>query len=414
MTTAETHSEARHAQPAPAWRCVRALLLLVALTGAAACSSDASGSPEQQRGEEQEEHRGQGEGAEEGEAGESQRVVTLSEAAMRTAAILVEPVRSEAASAATAGVELPAQVEADPGRVAVVSARAAGRIERLLAVPGDRVAAGQTLAMLYSPAYVTAQADLGQARRRAEALAGGADAEGAQALLTAARRRLEVLGVSQGTIARIERGEAMPSLVVSAPFAGSVVDVTAVTGASVDVGTALLTLMDLSTVNIAVDVPERFLAALRIGQGATVRVTAFPEQRFAGRVSRVVDVLNPSTRTVKALVAVANRDRVLKPGMFATVVLNIPGTASAARAEPVLSVPVSALVTDAGERLVFVEIAPRTYERREVLVAAGTGPVPAGGRVVVVSGLAPGERVVTRGAFTLKAELAKATLVDED
>lgn len=81
-----------------------------------------------------------------------------------------------------------------------------------------------------------------------------------------------------------------------------------------------------------------------------------------------------------------------------------------------LTIPATAVVTDGAARYVFVEIGPRTYERRPVELASGivAGAGTAGSRVSVVSGLDADDRVVIRGAFTLKAELAKATLVDED
>ncbi|MHB1169583.1 MAG: efflux RND transporter periplasmic adaptor subunit, partial [Longimicrobiales bacterium] len=94
------------------------------------------------------------------------------------------------------------------------------------------------------------------------------------------------------------------------------------------------------------------------------------------------------------------------PGMFASVSLGVPG-ASAGPAT--LTVPSSAVVTDGAERYVFVEIGPRSYERREVEVAPA-----ANGRVAIMTGLSAGERVVIRGAFTLKSELGKAEFGEDE
>ncbi len=357
-----------------------------------------------------------------GEAGEADTEkpgagrVTLTEAAFATARIVVEPARLETVLDTPGGLDVPGQVEFDPARVALVSPRASGRLERLLAVPGDRVNAGQTVALVLSPAYTAAQNDLLQAKRRAELLASSPDAEGARALLDAARRRLTLVGGSAGEIRRLEAG-GQPSefLAVPSPFAGSIVEASALAGQAVEAGTPLFRIADASFVNVAADVPERALGALRIGLGATIRLASAPQDVFTGRVARISEQLDPQTRTAEALVQVSNGARRLKPGMSATVTLRTGGAGREAAGQA-LTVPSSAVITDGAARYVFVEVGPRSYERRPVELAPGAiaGAGPAGTRVAVVSGLAAGDRVVSRGAFTLKSELAKASLVDED
>lgn len=361
-----------------------------------------------------------GSGAAEGGASNPTQV-TLTEAAFATARVAVEPAQVEATSAATGGLEVPGQVEFDPARVALISPRAAGRIERLLAVPGDRVRGGQTVALLYSPAFLTAQTDLQQAQRRSDLLGGTADATGAGALLDAARRRLTVLGVTRAEIGALEGGRAPATLLpVRAPFAGSIIERVALAGAAVEAGAPLFRLADLSTVNVAARVPEAAIGTVRVGQRAAIRVTALPGRPFAGTVRRISDQLDSAQRTVDALVQVSNTGRALKPGMFATVALTVPGAgrtsaSASAGGVPVLSIPETAVVTDGEARYVFVEVGPRTYDRRSVELAPGPR---AGGlqgeRVVVVSGLRPGERVVTRGAFALKSELSKGAFAEKE
>lgn len=364
------------------------------------------------------EHRESGESGEAGATGKEGTTasrVTLTEAAFATARLVVEAPRRETVAGASGGLDVPGQVEFDPARVALISPRAPGRLERLLAVPGDRVRDGQTVALVLSPAYTTAQNDLLQATRRAELLAGSADAAGAQALLDAARRRLTLLGASAGEILRLGAGEPPREwLTVPAPFAGSIIEAPALAGQAVEAGTPLFKIADVSVVNVAAYVPERALGALRVGQGATIHLAGAPEGVFAGRVTRVSEQLDPQTRTAKALVQVSNAARRLKPGMSATVTLRVGGTGPGA-ASPALTVPASAVIADGTARYLFVEVGPRTYERRAVELARGAivGAGPATSRVAVVSGLTAADRVVTRGAFTLKSELAKASLVDE-
>ena len=361
------------------------------------------------------------ESAEKGEKGEASEGaekrpsnrVTLGEEAARTARILVETPRRESVSSAEGGLEVPGHIEFDPARVAVISPRTSGRLERLLVVPGDRVGAGQTVALVQSPTFATAQNDLLQAMRRLELLRGSPDESGAQALRDAARRRLALLGVGESAIRRLEAGAAPSALLaVAAPFSGSIIEAQALAGQAVEAGTPLFKLADLTAVNVAADVPERALPTVRVGQGASIRVAGAPQTAYAGRVTRVSDVLDSETRTVKALITVSNSERSLKPGMFATVTLRSGGSATV----QALTLPAESIITDGESRYVFVEVAPRTYERRSVSLApsAVVGGGPATSRVTIADGVARTDRVVVRGAFTLKSELGKASLKDED
>jgi membrane fusion protein, heavy metal efflux system len=142
-------------------------------------------------------------------------------------------------------------------------------------------------------------------------------------------------------------------------------------------------------------------------------VPASPAARYHGEVVRIREEIDPETRTGRAVVRVANQGRALKAGMFATVRLI---TAKVAPAAPVaaITVPSAAVLSDGDTRFVFIEVAPRTFEKRVVRLAEplpGTAPSD---RVVVASGLAPGERLVVQGAFVLRSEFAKAGLKDVD
>lgn len=369
---------------------------------------------------------------EEGEhtEGEATRV-TLTEAAFATARIVVAPVQDTPAATSGVGLEVPGQVEVDPRRVALVSSRIAGRIERLAAVEGDRVSAGQPVAYLYSPEFLVAQADLAQAVRRAEVLAGSEDERGARALVDAARRRLRLMGAGEAEIRRAAAGgEPATTLALRAPIAGSVMQAHLLPGAAVQPGEAIFSLADLSVADVVAEIAERSLPLVQTGQRATVTIAAYPAMRFEGEVERLRDQLNPETRTVRAVIHVPNGSRRLRPGMFATVRLDVstgdalalaPGGATAAAAgatarATVLTIPESAVVTDGERRFVFVEVGPRAYERREVRVASLAPPgssTPRTPAVVVQDGLRAGERVVVSGAFTLKSELAKAALGDD-
>ena len=387
-------------------------VLILALSS---CKSDSERS--EAKSDTVEEKRKEEEGHEEGE----ENRVTLSEAAFQTAAIRIEPVRSASERGIGEDLEVPGQVEFDPRRVALISPRTSGRIERLLVVEGDHVNAGQTVALLSSPSHLTAQSDLLQAVRRARVLSGTPDEQGANSLAEAARRRLRTLGVSNEEIARLEAGaEPAQYLALVAPFGGSIMEANSLLGSSVDPGEQIFKIADLSVVDVVAEVPERALPLVRIGQAASIGIAAYPTMRFAGQVERLRDELNPETRTVRAVIHVSNSTRRLRPGMFATVRLLVPAV-TVARATgatvqgdaDLLTIPEAAVVTDGERRYAFVEVGTRTFERREVETASLAPPGSAtsgSGRVGVRKGLAAGDRVVVNGAFTLKSELAKASL----
>ena len=398
------------------WSRTIVIAIAVCSFGLSACSSDSDSAAA--TADTAEEKHEEGEKHEESEASR----VTLSEAAFQTASIRVEPVRSASGPAVAEDLEVPGQVEFDPRRVALISPRAPGRIERLMVVEGDRVEAGQTVALLYSPSHVTAQTDFLQATRRARLLAGTPDEQGANSLAEAARRRLRTLGVGNEEIARLEAGgEPAQFLTLTAPFSGSIMEAHTLLGSAVESGQEIFKIADLSVVDVVAEVPERALPLVRVGQGASIGIAAYPSMRFAGQVERLRDELNPETRTVRAIIHVSNSSARLRPGMFATVRLLVPA-ATVARATGVtdagsdpnlLTIPESAVVTDGEKRYVFVEVGTRTFERREVQTASLAPPGSAtsgSGRVAVTSGLAAGDRVVINGAFILKSELAKAGL----
>lgn len=345
--------------------------------------------------------------------------VILSASAMATAGIRTTPARPDMGGVGTDGraLQVPGQVEADPQRVAVVASRIAGQLDRLFVVEGDRVQAGQGVATLFSSEYLTAQSDVQLADRRATVLRGTSDEFGARALADAAARRIRLLGGTEADVAALRRGDApAPTLTLRAPIAGSIVLAHALAGEALGAGAPLFTVADLSVVDVVAEIPEVSLAQVRIGQAAAITIAAFPTRRFRGTVELLRDQLNPETRTVRAVIHVGNAARALRPGMYASVWIDVGGAGTRASGTTGLLVPETAIVNDGVERIVFVDVAPRTYERRVVRVESLTpeGSLrPADRDVRIADGLRPGERVVTHGAFVLKSELTKSTAPEE-
>lgn len=206
-------------------------------------------------------------------------------------------------------------VQYDESRLADIVTRVGGYIEKLYV---DKtyatVEADQALAEIYSPdLYSTAQ----------ELLL--AQKHGANELIGNARQRLTLLGVNDAEIDEIlSLKEARAQLLIRSPQAGLVVEKNIVAGASVEAGSTLFKIADLSTVWIEADVYERDLAIVRPGQDVEATVEAYSGKTFPGKIALVYPQLNAATRTNRIRVVLENIDRLLRPGMFATVVVKSP------------------------------------------------------------------------------------------
>jgi Cu(I)/Ag(I) efflux system membrane fusion protein len=305
-------------------------------------------------------------------------------------------VRTAVAEVAELRQDVPAvgYVQADERRIARVEVRAPGWVEKLhVRAVNDPVRAGQVLAEIYSPELLAAQEEYLLARRMGQANA--ADAP----LAEAARRRLELLGVPEPEIMRLESTGAVSRRVpILAPIPGVVSELTVREGAMVNMGVPAFTLTDLSSLWITVEVPEAQGTLLKPGQRAEARVQSVPGRTFEGHLDFIYPELNAQTRTAKARVTVPNPGLALKPGMFAEVKL----VASARKA---LTVPSEAVI-QTGTRSVVVVADGERFRTASVKIGAETG-----GRTEILAGLKPGERVVASGQFLIDSEASlKATL----
>jgi membrane fusion protein, copper/silver efflux system len=286
----------------------------------------------------------------------------------------------------------------DETRLSTVTPKIGGFIERLhVNFTGQAVRRGQPLLEIYSPELVAAQEELLSAVRLERQLAQSAApgvAERTGGLVEAARRRLLLWDISPAQIRRVEdTGEVRRTMTLHAPFTGFVVERDVQAGQSVQPGQALFRLADLSRVWVEADVYERDLRHARMGEPARIEIDAFPGEHFTGRISYVYPEVRPATRTGRVRIQLSNTDGQIKPGMFATVYLDIPG------AERAVLVPRDAVMRTGTRDMVFVEQGPGVYETRDVRVGTTTN-----GHVQILSGLLAGERVVARANFILDAE----------
>lgn len=297
------------------------------------------------------------------------------------------------------------RVDYDESSLRSVTAWTGGRIERLrVRVTGSVIRRGQVIATLYSPELYAATRELIQANEQIKRLGGGGGSVAALAAAAqgAARERLRLLGVPDDELTRIEaEGKAPRTVEIRAAYAGTVIERLVEEGDSVEPGQALFSVADLARVWVQIEAYEPDLPHLRVGQEAVIVVESLPDEPLVGRVAFVDPVVDHRTRTARVRIEVRSQGGQLRPGMFAEALIR--GDVEAA---PALVIPSSAPLFTGRRAIVYVEVpgAERpTYELREVRLGQRSGPF-----YPVLAGLSEGERVVTRGAFVLDADLQLA------
>ncbi|BBI99826.1 cation efflux system protein [Ferrigenium kumadai] len=281
------------------------------------------------------------------------------------------------------------RIEIDERRTFVIAPKFEGWVERLYVnTTGQAVGKGQPLFEVYSP-------DLVSARRERELAAQGiaalkdADEEardGMRRLAESSAARLKNWDIADGRV----NGN---RVTFHAPVSGIVLEKNAVQGMRFMPGEMLYRIADLSSVWVVADVAEQDIGQIKAGGRVQVSVDAYPERQFDGKVDFVSPTLDSATRTVRVRIEIPNPQGLLKPAMFAQVVLPV-GSAS-----PVLTVPVSAVIDSGLRQIVLVQLAQGRFEPREVKLGSRSDRY-----VEVLEGIAEGEQVVTAANFLIDAE----------
>ena len=334
---------------------------------------------------------------------------------MERAGIVVASVTS-----GTAGTDLrlPGVVEPNAYRQVVVTPLVAGRVTKVGPALGDRVRRGQTLTEIYSPAlaeaqtrYVSAQAmlnahdrelqrtqklvEIGAASRQ-ELEKIHAEHAAQTATVQSARSQLELLGVSASALEKMAPDHNVSATtIVPAPIDGVVTERGANVGLNVDTATKLFTVVDLSTVWVVADLYEKDFSRVRVGTEAAITTSARPDLTLRGRISYIDPQVSAGTRTAKVRIEVPNAGGELRLGMYADVLVAGASNASAPR------VPRNA-VQNVGDRTVVYLANPKgpgKFVEREVRLGQTLGE-----QVEVVSGVQPGDFVVSEGSFFVRAE----------
>jgi len=159
-------------------------------------------------------------------------------------------------------------------------------------------------------------------------------------------------------------------------------------------GEMLYQIADLSNIWMVADVFEQDLAIVRRGQGATIKIDAYPDTIFNGKVTFIYPTINPETRTAKVRIELPNMQALLKPAMYGRVEL-----ASSSSQDKVLAVPDSAVLDTGKRQLVLVDLGEGRFEPRTVKIGARADEY-----AEVTDGLKAGERVVVKANFLIDAE----------
>jgi membrane fusion protein, copper/silver efflux system len=280
-------------------------------------------------------------------------------------------------------LETTGQITFHDRRVANIISRVAGRIEEVRVSQWDYVRRGQPILTLYSPDFMTAEAEYLQAKAAVPALGAGSsdDKDFARSMVEGAQRKLALLGIEGDQIETIK--SAAPTFVMRAPISGTVVQNQALRGSAVNPGDILYSVGTLEDVWITGDIYEDDLARVHVRQRLEAVTTAYPDV-FHGTIARISPAVDPNTHTVQIRCAVSNPGFKLKPQMLAQVkIVVLPGKA--------VVVPLDALVFETDSYFAYVATGNDRLERRKVVIASWSQR----GFARVVSGLSPGDRVVT-------------------
>ena len=319
------------------------------------------------------------------------------------------------------------KIAVDEDRATPVFSPYAGRVTKLLARPGDKVALGQSLFVIEAADNVQSQNDFISAvaamnkaksqlelaeiqdKRAKDLLEGKAiplkdyqqsqaalvtaqnDMRSTETALQAARSRLRMLGLSDEAIANFqEKGAIDRETTVAAPLAGTVVQRKIGPGQYVTAGAAdpVFVIGDLSTVWLTAFVRETEAPDIEVGQEIAFNVLAFPGRTLTARINYVSAAIDPTTRRLMVRATIDNPNGSLKPEMFANVTIYSAGD------RPAVGVPKQALIYEGDQVRVWVARDDKTIELRQIKAGLANGDL-----VEVKGNLQPGERVVTRGSL---------------
>jgi cobalt-zinc-cadmium efflux system membrane fusion protein len=343
--------------------------------------------------------------------------VTLSPQALEAAHLQTAQPRSVARRAS---VSVMGQVDFVPSRVARVGPPIAGRVGSIPVVAGQKVGRGATLMTLDSVEvgraradYVAAKTRLDQTRAESERetrlLAGGATSD--RAVLIAQASQAEAAALfrsSEDRLATLGLGTASNgrSVALVSPIAGTVLQMNARVGQPVGTTDTLIVVGETEQVWLEVDLYERDVSKVHVGNEVRVTALAFPDRVFEGAVDSIGTVIDPERRVLAVRIVLSNIDQALKPGMTARARILADAAGDGGTA---LVVPRHAIQTVDGLPFIFVQHALGKFAMRPVERGAELDD-----DIEILRGVAFGDTVVVQGSFILKSEALKAQMGAND
>jgi membrane fusion protein (multidrug efflux system) len=190
-------------------------------------------------------------------------------------------------------------------------------------------------------------------------------------------------------IDRDQAGLKFAPVEVESTISGVVKSVLIQEGATVNPGVPLFQVVDMDVVEVAVDVPEKRIDEVRIGQPVEISVISYPDRVFTGAIDRLSPVVDPASRSLETRIRVVNRGYWLKPGMFAEADIILR------ELDDAVTIPLAALIDKGGRRVAFV-VDQQTVREVEPAITFVQGD-----RAVVGSGIAAGDLLVVIGQQSL-------------
>lgn len=285
-------------------------------------------------------------------------------------------------------IRAPGTIQLDERRVSVIAMRAESYVQKVADVTtGAHVVKGQPLMEIYSPAVSSAAAEyISTLNSR---ITGGEGSYG-----KGSRQRLMNLDVPEAAIMAIEKSRNVPIGVEwTSPRAGIVLERNVTEGMRAQPGETLFRIADHSVLWAIIDVAERDLGAVAIGQRAVVRARSFPGREFSGKINVIYPQVAKETRTARVRVELSNPDLLLIHDMY------VDAEIETGSAESVLTIPESAVLDSGSRQAVLIDKTEGRFEPREIKLGHRGD-----GYVEVREGLAEGDPVVTSANFLIDAE----------
>lgn len=309
--------------------------------------------------------------------------VTIQDMNLRTGLVKQGPLRRV--------IRTVASIDYNETTLGDVTTKFPGWIEKLYVnATGELVMKGQPLFEIYSPELYSAEVEYLLSLQSATN-----DDAGSDSLQDSALTKLKFFDISDKQIAELRKtGKPLKTLPILAPQDGFVITKNVVEGQMVKAGAVIYRLADEGLVWVQAEIYEQDLPYVKLGQEATVSLSYLPDRVFRGRVTYIYPYLNEKTRTVKVRMEFHNPGYFLKPGMFASVQIH------AELAKSAVLVPESAILRSGTKNTVFVALGGGKFDPRTVVL----GPRAENDMYQVISGVKPGERIVTSGQFLLDSE----------